>query len=299
MDERTARMCLAAVVEPGHPATADAVADYGAEQVWAALLSSDQEGPLAARARRIRPGELVERTRTHGLRFVVPGDPEWPPRLADLASCEPVNQLSGPPLGLWLAGRGDLSGLVATSVSIVGSRASTAYGDLVAADLGAELSEAGRSVVSGGAYGIDAAAHRGCLAGRSATVCVQAGGLDAPYPGGHRPLFERITQSGVLVSELAPGVRPSRVRFPICQSILCLSPQRSGGTAGQSPRGTGPVELGSRSPQQSEGQAASGSRVESPLVTSELHSVSPPRGRERHRHNTPGHGQPYGLAHGP
>jgi DNA processing protein len=67
--------------------------------------------------------------------------------------------------------------------------------------------------VSGGAYGIDAAAHRGCLAGRTPTVAVLAGGLDEPYPGGHRPLFERIAEQGVLVSELAPGEHPTRVRF--------------------------------------------------------------------------------------
>ena len=103
--------------------------------------------------------------------------------------------------------------LVEDSVAIVGSRASTAYGDTVASDLGAELSEAGRTVLSGGAYGIDAAAHRGCLAGRSPTIAVLAGGLDLPYPSGHRPLFDRIATTGVLVSELAPGEHPTRVRF--------------------------------------------------------------------------------------
>lgn len=213
MDERTARMCLAAVVEPGHPAVAEAVAAYGAEQVWAGLLGARSEVPLAERARRLRPGDLVARTKEARLRFVVPGDADWPGGLADLAVCEPVNQLSGEPLGLWLAGGGELAPLAASAVAVVGSRASTAYGDTVAADLAAELSEAGRCIVSGGAYGIDAAAHRGCLAGRTPTVCVLAGGLDQPYPGGHRSLFERIAETGVLVSELAPGEHPSRVRF--------------------------------------------------------------------------------------
>lgn len=213
MDERMARMCLAAVVEPGHPAVGQAVATYGATQVWASLLRPELDLPLAHRARRLDPAELVARTAAERLRFVVPGDPDWPSALADLSGCEPVNQLSGEPLGLWLAGAGDLAPLVSAGVAIVGSRASTAYGDTVAADLGAELSEAGRSIVSGGAYGIDAAAHRGCLAGRTPTVCVLAGGLDQPYPGGHRPLFERIAERGVLVSELAPGEHPTRVRF--------------------------------------------------------------------------------------
>ncbi len=124
-----------------------------------------------------------------------------------------MNQLTGEPLGLWVAGGGDLAESAACAVAMVGSRASTAYGDTVAGDLAAELSEAGRAVVSGGAYGIDAAAHRGCLAGRTPTVAVLAGGLDVPYPAGHRPLFDRIAQRGVLVSELAPGENPTRVRF--------------------------------------------------------------------------------------
>lgn len=213
MDERTARMCLASVVEPGHPAVAEAVAAYGAESVWRSLTRPGADLPLARRARQVRPDEIVARSRDLLLRFVVPGDPQWPSRLADLAGCETVNQLSGEPLGVWLAGPGDLAELVEDSVAIVGSRASTAYGDTVASDLGAERSEAGRTVLSGGAYGIDAAAHRGCLAGRSPTIAVLAGGLDLPYPSGHRPLFDRIATTGVLVSELAPGEHPTRVRF--------------------------------------------------------------------------------------
>jgi DNA processing protein len=211
MNERLARMCLAAVVEPGKPAMAEAVALHGAAEMWADLLKGGE--PTAERARRLRPDELLARTKAGGLRFVVPGDADWPPALADLARCEPVNDLSGEPFGLWLSGSGDLAALSASAVAVVGSRASTAYGDAFAADLGAELSEAGRSVVSGGAYGIDAAAHRGCLAGRTPTVCVLAGGLDRPYPAGHRPLFDRIVEHGLLVSELAPGEHPTRVRF--------------------------------------------------------------------------------------
>lgn len=213
MDERTARMCLAAVVEPGHPAVAEAVATYGAEQVWASLVRAGADLPLARRAQALSPEDLRRRTAAERLRFVVPGEPDWPAGLADLAGCEPVNQLSGEPLGLWLAGSGDLGELVSSSVAVVGSRASTPYGDAVAAELAAELSESGHAVLSGGAYGIDAAAHRGCLAGRTPTLAVLAGGLDQPYPSGHRPLFDRIAERGLLVSELAPGEHPTRVRF--------------------------------------------------------------------------------------
>ncbi|HQY98772.1 MAG TPA: DNA-processing protein DprA [Propionicimonas sp.] len=213
MDERTARMCLAAVVEPGHPAIAEAVLTYGAEAVWASVSRAGAELPLSRRARALDLAQVVAAARAAGLRFVVPGDTEWPARVGDLRACEPVNQLTGEPLGLWLLGAGNLAELAVSSVAVVGSRASTPYGDTVAADLAAELSEAGRAVVSGGAYGVDASAHRGCLAGRTPTVAVLAGGLDQPYPAGHRQLFGRIAERGVLVSELAPGEHPTRVRF--------------------------------------------------------------------------------------
>ena len=213
MQERVARACLTAVVEPGHPALADAVREFGAEEVWHGLLGSDGSGGLEQRARRVRPAELMARAAHDGQRFVMPGDDEWPTSLFDLRSVDQVRDLSGEPLGLWVSGDGRLAELVAGSVAIVGSRASTGYGDQVAADLAAELSEAGCAVVSGGAYGIDAAAHRGALAGRTPTVAVLAGGLDQPYPAGHARLFARIQERGVVVSELPSGEHPTRVRF--------------------------------------------------------------------------------------
>jgi DNA processing protein len=213
MDERTARMCLAAAIEPGHPLVNEAVAEFGAAQVWAGLTERGGEGPLDRRAQTIRRDQLAAACLEGGQRFVVPGDDEWPPALADLSTCEHVQQLSGQPLGLWVRGHGHLGELAAQAVAVVGSRASTAYGDVVAAEMSADLSEAGRTVVSGGAYGIDAAAHRGALSGRTPTVAVLAGGLDKPYPSGHARLFERVAATGVLVTELAPGEHPTRVRF--------------------------------------------------------------------------------------
>jgi DNA processing protein len=211
--DRVSRMCLAAVVEPGDPGVAAAVAANGASKVWADLVGAPDEGALAARARRLDPDDLADRTRTAGLRFLIPGDDDWPRGLADLATCEPINNLTGDPLGLWVAGRGSLGELAASSIAMVGSRASSAYGDKVAADVAAELSDSGHCVLSGGGYGIDAAAHRGCLSGHTATVAVLAGGADTAYPSGHKPLFDRISERGVVVSELAPGEYPTRIRF--------------------------------------------------------------------------------------
>ena len=211
MDERIARMALTCVAEPALPSVADAVCAYGALAVWQAVCDSD--GPLARRAARCDVDAVERAARRAGLRFVIPGDDEWPPRLGGLEHCEQVNGMSGVPFGLWLSGSGHLARLVGASVSIVGSRAATAYGESVAGELAADLGEAGVCVVSGGAFGIDASAHRGCLASRTPTVAVLAGGLDQPYPAAHASLFDRIADGGVLVSELAPGEHPTRVRF--------------------------------------------------------------------------------------
>lgn len=236
MDARTARMCLASIFEPGRPEVAQAIADYGPEEVFAGLRASG-DSPLANRARKLDPDLILAGAKSAGMRFLVPGDPQWPPRLGDLAGCDPVRQLRGEPLGLWVAGNGDLAQLASCSVAMVGSRASTPYGDGVAADLAAELSESGRSVISGGAYGIDSAAHRGSLAGRTPGVAVLAGGLDRPYPAGNRALLQRIAEHGVLVSELGPGEHPTRVRFLArnrliaalgCGTVLVEAAVRSG-----------------------------------------------------------------------
>src|SRR3954454_21829556 len=99
------------------------------------------------------------------------------------------------------------------AAAIVGTRACTTYGEHVAADLAAGLVERDVSVVSGGAYGIDGAAHRAALAADGFTVAVLAGGIDVSYPAGHAALFHRIGEQGLLVTEYPPGLRPQRHRF--------------------------------------------------------------------------------------
>src|SRR5690606_20742777 len=115
--------------------------------------------------------EAGERT---GARLIIPGDPEWPTQLDALGA--------GRPLGLWLHGTADLRFSCLRSVAVVGARAATSYGVHVAAQFGVGLSEAGWTVVSGGAFGIDGAAHRGSLAAGGTTVVVLACGVDYCYP---------------------------------------------------------------------------------------------------------------------
>jgi DNA processing protein len=118
-----------------------------------------------------------------------------------------------PPLALWVRGTAELSTLGVRSVGVVGARAATAYGDHVARDLAFGLARAGVVVVSGGAYGIDAAAHTAALAAGGCTVLVSAGGLDRPYPASHARLYEKVAESGLLLSESPPGCVPQRHRF--------------------------------------------------------------------------------------
>lgn len=163
---------------------------------------------------RARLGDLdadaaLEAAERRGIRVLVPGDPEWPGRLADLQETEPHC--------LWVHGPASLHALTEEhpAVALVGSRASTPYGEDVAASMAAALAARGTCVVSGGAYGIDACAHRGALAagGPGATLAVLAGGLDALYPRGNARLLEAIRERHLLVSEAPMGTAPTRWRF--------------------------------------------------------------------------------------
>ena len=111
------------------------------------------------------------------------------------------------------AGRANLRLWALRSVAVVGARACTEYGAHLAATLGAGLADRGWTVVSGAAYGVDGAAHRGALAADGATVAVLASGVDDAYPRGHTELIGRIAEQGLLVAELPPGDHPTRSRF--------------------------------------------------------------------------------------
>ncbi|MDQ2755404.1 MAG: DNA-processing protein DprA, partial [Actinomycetota bacterium] len=146
-----------------------------------------------------------------GARVVCPGDADWPAGLDDLLL---------PPYCLWVRGPLDLTRLVRRSVSVVGARASTRYGETVSTDLGAGLAERGFAVVSGAAFGIDGAAHRGALAVDGPTLAVLAGGIDRPYPVAHSRLIGAIAESGALMAEVPPGAAPTRPRFLLRNRII-------------------------------------------------------------------------------
>ena len=213
MDDRQARMALSCAVEPATPRVSALVAEAGAPAVWAAVVAGELGPAWARRAERVDLPEILALAARHAVRFVIPGDPEWPPEIGVLDHCELVQAMRGQPFGLWVRGPLPLGEALARSVAIVGSRAATSYGEIVATELAAELAAKGLTVVSGGAFGIDIAAHRGALAVGGATVAVMAGGLDALYPAANTGVLERVGATGLLVSELPPGQRPTRTRF--------------------------------------------------------------------------------------
>lgn len=159
----------------------------------------------APRLERLDPeGELAVLGR-YGGTFLTPDDPRWPAGVADLGV--------GGPLALWVRGDPDLARLAERSVSLVGSRACTDYGIRVTRTLACGLADRGFTVVSGGANGIDAEAHRGALVSGSPTVAFLAGGVDRLYPASNTDLLRRTVEQGAVVSEVPPGSVPGKQRF--------------------------------------------------------------------------------------
>ncbi|GGE86515.1 DNA-processing protein DprA [Mycetocola zhadangensis] len=137
--------------------------------------------------------------------LIIPGDPGWPARLDDLGLHAP--------LALWV--RGDVTRLreADRSISLVGARAATGYGEHVTVEAASALVGRGFAIVSGAAYGIDGAAHRAALAAQGTTIAFLAGGVDRPYPSGHDALIGRIVEFGAVLSEVSCGGSPTKWRF--------------------------------------------------------------------------------------
>ncbi|WP_099025531.1 DNA-processing protein DprA [Mycolicibacterium palauense] len=216
---REAWAYLARVAEPPCPQLAAFVAAEGPEDAARRIRADDVPeplGPLVQARRHIdradRDLEILDR---RGGRLITPDDPEWPHLAfrAFVAGESPPKPGRYPPMVLWACGPARLDEIAERSAAIVGTRAATSYGEHMAADLASGLVEEDVAVVSGGAYGIDGAAHRAALAADGVTVAVLAGGVDVAYPAGHSALLHRIARTGLLLTEYPPEVRPARYRF--------------------------------------------------------------------------------------
>lgn len=217
--ERIARACLLRVTEPGVVGVVRHVRDVGPEQTVADIRrgATIGGGDVAALQHRMLDADGardLDAAARMGIRLVCPGEPEWPRGLDDLASRDTE------PFGLWVRGPLTLSEVSEQAVAIVGTRAATDYGATVASEFGMGLAERGWAVISGLAFGIDAAAHRGALAVRGPTVAVLACGADVAYPRTHRSLYEEIVASGLVVSEHSPGAAPQRARFLVRNRLI-------------------------------------------------------------------------------
>lgn len=223
--DRLARAVLSHVAEPGETAMGALLRVRSPGEVVEALITgripaSPRQAPgleraaarWAARLGAAPTEQMLDQWSQDGIRLVCPGDPEWPSQLDVLGDARPW--------ALWVRGKADLRFASLRSVSVVGTRAATAYGAHVCSEMAMELAEAGWSVISGGAYGIDGCAHRGALAGRGTTIAVLASGVGHPYPQGHHELFRLVCEQGALVSEWPPERSPTRAAFLVRNRVI-------------------------------------------------------------------------------
>lgn len=216
---RLAWAYLSRVAEPPSPALTAYVSTHGPVQAAANIRAGREPhwltDTVAARRGSDDAADDLAALDRRGGRLITPDDDEWPHLAFSVFGGEKVTsrQDGHVPMVLWAVGPARLDDVAERAAAIVGTRAATAYGEHVAATLAEGLSEHDVAVVSGGAYGIDGAAHRAALAVDGCTVAVLAGGIDVPYPSGHSALLHRISQSGLVLTEYPPGVRPARFRF--------------------------------------------------------------------------------------
>jgi DNA processing protein len=182
------------------------LADSGVASGWGGMAAALKR--WAPRIPDLAPARDLATMARLGGRLIVPSDALWPTQLGDLGIHEPIC--------LWWRGlEQELPG-VDKCVALVGSRDSTSYGASVTGDLAYSLAQRGFTIVSGGAYGIDAHAHRAALAGASGavpTIAVMAGGVDRFYPSGNEDLLRAVCNQGAVLAEVPPGSAPTRYRF--------------------------------------------------------------------------------------
>lgn len=224
-EARWAFAYLGAVTERPTAQLWDLIDAVGPVEACERIRSGRVDPDLAAQTESRRgavdvPG-LFGRAEEVGARLVVPGDPGWPgPELAPLDRPRSLRRAGRRgvdaalrPVGLWWRGPADPARVTSRAVAVVGTRAPTAYGRAVAADLSAGLSAEDFTVISGGAFGVDAAAHRSTLATAGQTIAVLAGGVDRLYPRGNDGLLQEVARTGAVISEQPPGTGVTRYRF--------------------------------------------------------------------------------------
>ena len=144
--------------------------------------------------------ELMSEIHSSNARFITSESSEWP---------DALNELVAPPIGLII--KGECLGM--RNVAIVGTRNPTTYGARIASEFASGFADRQWAVTSGGAYGIDTHAHRGCIAAEGKTYAVLASGVNVEYPAGNARLFSEIQETGALISEVMPSIKARPERF--------------------------------------------------------------------------------------
>ena len=217
IDERTARLVLFSAISPGNIFWANQISSLGASQVYHKITKESSYSRISdyqevkEKVVTSRPVDLITELRNLESDFNSPIDLDWPISLMDLSS---------PPIGLVIKGNRGLLGGLDRSISIVGSRRPTEYGLAVSNKLAADSATAQVAVISGGAYGIDTAAHKGALGVGGSSVAVLAGGFNHLYPAENKKLFSQITNKGLLISEVMPNIKSEPSRFLIRNRLI-------------------------------------------------------------------------------
>lgn len=218
MKERAQRLALFAAIEGGAPLWSREINERGAQSVYERIKSGGYDSikyaGVIAKINAFESAPAFYSIEKAGGQFLIPGDELWPLR---------VDELECPPIGLIV--KGNLEILSNPSLAIVGTRNPTPYGVRIAGDFAAGFVDREWDIVSGGAYGIDSAAHRGALVAEGRTIAVIASGIDQQYPSGNTRLFEEICENGAIVSEVMPGVPALPHRFLTRNRIIAALSQ--------------------------------------------------------------------------
>jgi DNA processing protein len=215
--EFEARLKLFTVISPGDLFWAEEVATRGAKDVYEAILDGARylrhkdSNWLQNELSSLDLSHLKEELATSKCEFITPDDLDWPASLDDL---------SLPPIGLLIKGDRKALLCISNSISIVGSRQPSNYGIEITKQVSKKFINAGYSIVSGGAYGIDTAAHSSALANNGTTISVLAGGFNYLYPKENSQLFGKICERGLLISEVMPNIKSQPFRFLVRNRLI-------------------------------------------------------------------------------
>ena len=210
LDEKTAKLILFSSVDPvdifwqGEVLRNGAVDTYQKIIKGSSYLKISDFPQIRNRALNVNVEYLKSEIIAANAQFISSEDFDWP------VSCQ---DLSAPPIGLIIKGERKLLTQLSKSISIVGSRRPTNYGLSVANQLATDASKQEIVVISGGAYGIDSAAHQATLMAGGKTLAVLAGGINNFYPPENHQMFSQIAENGLLISEVMPSVRTVPARF--------------------------------------------------------------------------------------